>query len=64
MKMLKAFAFAAIAFVSAGFFTACDDEIDEQNRFTFKGELISTYLENNPERFSSFTNILSKAKLG
>ena len=63
-KMLKAFAFTAIAFVSAGFFTACDDEIDQQNRFTFKGELISTYLEKNPERFSSFTTILSRAKLG
>ena len=57
-------AFSAIALVSAGFFTACNDDIDLENRFTFKGELISTYLENNPERFSNFTQILSKAKIG
>lgn len=63
-QRLRALAFTAIALVSAGFFTACDDEIDMENRFTFKGELISTYLENNPERFSKFTTILSKAKLG
>lgn len=44
--------------------TACQDEISKENRFTFKGELISTYLENNPERFSSFTYILTKAKFG
>ena len=63
-QRLRALAFTAIAFVSAGFFTACDDEIDMENRFTFKGELISTYLQNNPERFSSFTYILDKAKIG
>ena len=63
-QRLKALAFSAIALVSAGFFTACNDDIDLENRFTFKGELISTYLENNPERFSNFTQILSKAKIG
>ncbi len=63
-QRLRALAFTAIALVSAGFFTACDDEIDMENRFTFKGELISTFLQNNPERFSSFTYILDKAKIG
>ena len=63
-KWLRALAFAVAATVSAGFFTACDDDIDQSSRFTFKGELIATYLENNPERFSSFTQILSKARIG
>ena len=63
-QRLRALAFAVTAIVSAGFFTACDDDVDEGNRFTFTGEHISTFLENNPERFSSFTNILSKARIG
>lgn len=64
LKRMKQTALAAMAVVMGLSATSCDDEIDKSNRFTFKGELISTYLENNPEKFSSFTTILSKAKLG
>ena len=53
---------AALA-VSAAF-TSCEDEIANKNRFTFKGELIAGHLENNPDKFSNFTYILSKAKIG
>ena len=55
IPVLALFAVAALA--------GCEDEVDKSNRFTFTGELISTHLENNPQ-FSSFTTILSKAKIG
>ena len=44
--------------------TSCNDRIDEENRFTFKGELIASHLEKNPEKFSHFVEILKKAKIG
>lgn len=61
---LRAAALMAVAFAATLSFTSCDDEVDEKNRFTFEGELISGYLENNPDRFSHFTTILSKARIG
>ena len=61
---LKALATIAITAISVLTLSCCTDEISTENRFTFKGELISTFLENNPERFSSFTTILSKARIG
>ena len=63
-KKLKALVLASMASVIGLGITGCDDEIDKSNRFTFKAELISTHLQNNPDKFSSFTSILSKAKLG
>lgn len=68
MKMtfgnLKAWALASMALFLGTSFVSCVDDVPQENRFTFKGELIATYLENNPDRFSSFTEILSKAKIG
>lgn len=61
---LKAMALAAITVITGAMMTGCVEDVPMENRFTFKGELISTYLENNPERFSSFTTILSKARIG
>ena len=63
-KKLKALVLASMASVIGLGITGCDDEIDKSNRFTFKAELISTHLQNNPDKFSSFTSILSKAKRG
>ena len=63
-KEMKVWALAALTLFSGATFTSCNDEIDAENRFTFKGELISNYLENNPENFSSFCTILEKAKIG
>lgn len=63
-KEIKVWALAALTLFSGTAFVSCDDEVDAENRFTFKGELISNYLENNPERFSSFCTILDKAKIG
>lgn len=54
-----------IIILSTGFsMTSCDDRIDEENRFTFKGELISDHLQNHPEKFSHFVEILDKATIG
>ena len=64
LKRMKKIALVAIAAISGFAVTGCDDEIDKSNRFTFKGELISTYLEKNPEKFSNFVSILGKAKIG
>lgn len=61
---LKTMALAAITVITGAMMTGCVEDVPMENRFTFKGELISTYLENNPERFSSFTTILSKARIG
>ena len=64
-KTTKLSTLAATILLAIGcVFTGCNDDIDESNRFTFTGELISTHLENNPEKFSDFTVILSKAKIG
>ena len=64
LRKVQTLVLASIAAVSAMTFIACDDEIDQSSRYTFKGELISTYLENNPEQFSNFTAILRQAKIG
>ena len=62
-KMRSILLVAAAMFTTAAF-VGCEDEIEEKNRFTFTGELIAGYLEKAPEKFSSFTQILSKAKIG
>ena len=61
---LKAMASAAIIVLSGASLTGCVEDVPMENRFTFKGELISTYLENNSDRFSNFATILSKARIG
>lgn len=63
-KSIKRLAIGALLTLPCCTFTACDDEIDQSNRFTFKGELIATHLENNPDKFSKFSEILRKAKIG
>lgn len=61
---LKALALAAITVFSGATFTGCVEDVPMENRFTFTGELIATYLEKNPEKFSSFSTILSRARIG
>ena len=60
---MKVWAIGALAVVASGTFTSCHEEIAEENRFTFKGELISNHLENN-ERYSNFCTILKQARIG
>ena len=62
-KFFKKALLCATFCVTALFTTSCTDEIAEENRFTWTGELISTYLEKHPENFSSFVTILKKANI-
>ena len=62
-KFFKKALLCATFCATALFTTSCTDEIAEENRFTWTGELISTYLEKNPENFSSFVTILKKANI-
>ena len=64
LRRVQTLVLVSIAAVSAVTFTSCNDDVDMENRYTFKGEHISTFLENNPEQFSSFTAILKQAKIG
>ena len=61
---LKAWALLSLAVLTGSTFTGCQDDVDQGNRFTFTGEVISTHLQNNPEKYSHFVEILSKASIG
>lgn len=63
LKNVKVLAFGLLASFSALTICGCEDEVDKSNRFTFTGELISDYLEKNPD-FSDFCFVLNKAKIG
>ena len=63
-KRTRLTSFAVALLTLCCIFTGCDDGIDGSSRFTFTSELISTHLENNPEKFNNFTVILQKAKIG
>ena len=49
--------------VSGCLVTSCLDDVAEENRFTWTGELISDHLENHPEKYSKFVTILKKANI-
>lgn len=61
---LKTWVLLSLTMFVGGTFTGCQEEVDQSNRFTFTGEVISTHLENNPEKYSHFVEILSKASIG
>ena len=64
VKSIKTMVLASIALLVGCTITSCDDRIEDENRFTFKGELIAGHLESNPEKFSHFVEILKKARIG
>lgn len=47
----------------AGIFTSCNDDVIPENRYTFTGETIASYLEKD-EEYSRFCEVLSKARIG
>lgn len=49
-------------FIAAFLFTACSDEPDTSNYYTFKGEMMSTYLKTH-EQFSDYAAIVDRAGL-
>lgn len=40
---------------------SCSDEPTSENYYTFKGEMVSDYLDNRPETFSKFTEVLHRS---
>ena len=50
-----------IAAVSLFALTGCVEELKTENFYTFTGEMISDYLDNNPEMFSDFAYVLERA---
>ena len=42
-------------------FVSCSDEPDAENYYTFTGEMVSDYLDNRPELYSDFTEILHRS---
>ncbi len=60
---LKNLTIAALLLFCGNVFVSCEDEITDERRFTFTGELISDHLRNN-EEFSHFCKILQKASIG
>ena len=62
LKFLKRTFLCAMLFISGALVTSCFRDVPEENRFTWTGELISTYLEKE-EDYSKFVTILKKANL-
>lgn len=62
-KSMKSLA-AILIGATACLFTACTEDIDQSNRYTFTGQTIADYLEESPELYGSFCSVLKKAKLG
>ena len=60
MKQTLIKIFCALGLV--GGFTACSDEPDSENFYTFTGEMMSDYLRNRAE-YSDFANIVERADL-
>lgn len=62
-KFLKRVFLYTLLCVSGCLATSCIEDIPEENRFTWTGELIATYLEKQPEKYSKFITILKKANI-
>ena len=53
----------ALPLCGVGSLTSCSDTPDSENYYTFTGEMVSDYLDNRPELFSDFTEILHRSGL-
>ena len=61
-NIYKTLVVLCLAIVSQGFLS-CSDEPDSSNYYTFTGEMVSDYLDNRPELYSEFTQILHRSGL-
>ena len=61
--MLKSIFKAALTAAAIVFATACTEEIDKSNRYTFTEETMADYLENREEKFSSLIKIYKQANM-
>ncbi|MBQ7513800.1 MAG: fasciclin domain-containing protein [Prevotella sp.] len=62
-NIYKIFAGVALLVFAAQALVSCSDEPDGENYYTFKGEMVSDYLDNRPELYSEFTEILHRSGL-
>ena len=60
---MKVWALSALTVIAGSTFTSCQQEIAEENRFTFTGKLIADQLKEN-DKYDNFCFILEKAKIG
>ena len=63
MKIAKILKTAAMAFVGLVAFSACSDEVDESNLYIFKGQMVSTFLNENSDRFSDYISLAKRTRL-
>lgn len=62
MKKLSQIRVAVVALVASAFcFTACVEDIDTSNRYTFVGETVGSFLENHENIYGKFNYILRRA---
>ena len=60
---MRVLAFSTLALLAGNIFTSCRQEIAEESRFTFTGELIADHLKKDTA-YSYFCEILDQAKIG
>lgn len=64
MKNLVTLGFLAVALVGMPVVTSsCSDDPDEENYYTFTGEMVTDYLSHRNEDFGLFINVLQRAEL-
>ena len=61
--MLKSIFKAALVASTVLLATACTEEIDKSNRYTFTEETMADYLENREDQFSSLIKIYKQANM-
>ena len=63
MRIFKFIGALAIALTIGASFTACNEDIDTSNRYTFTGETVADFILNREDRFSKMITILKQANM-
>ncbi|MBR5891082.1 MAG: fasciclin domain-containing protein [Bacteroidaceae bacterium] len=63
MRIFKFIGAFIVALTIGASFTACSDDIDKSNRYTFTGETIADFILNREDRFSKMITILKQADM-
>lgn len=63
IRIFKFIGALAVALTIGAGFTACSDEIDKSNRYTFTGETIADFILNREDRFGKMITILKQANM-
>ncbi|MCH5178576.1 MAG: fasciclin domain-containing protein [Prevotellaceae bacterium] len=62
LRILRNSALAAMS-VCAAFMASCQDNVDDSDMYTFTGQTITSFLNDNPDEYSDYAYILSKVQL-